>query len=192
MERICKAEGCDRTDIKGKGYCSMHWQRLKKHGTLTPKILKNGPRSQYPAEYKSWEGARQRCYVKTNRAYKYYGGKGIKMCDRWLEKPYGFANFMEDMGPKPSYDRTPNGGKPIWSLDRIDPNKDYEPGNCRWANWVVQEGNRGIVHGDAGIAKIGNMWKARHRTSQAVISGTFTTEEMAKEAKEYWIKKYPA
>lgn len=151
-ERACKAEGCNRTDIKAKGYCSMHWQRIKRNGTLEPKMLKNGPRSKYPAEYKSWENMLQRCYTETNMAYKYYGAKGIKVCDRWREKPYGFANFMEDMGPKPSYDRTPNGGKPVWTIDRIDPTKDYCPENCRWENWVTQEGNRGFVHGDRGYS----------------------------------------
>lgn len=192
MERICKAEGCDRTDIKGKGYCSMHWQRMRKHGSLTPKILKNGPRSQYPEEYKAWEGARQRCYVKTNRAYKNYGGRGIKMCDRWLEKPYGFSNFMEDMGPKPSYERTPRGGNPVWSLDRIDYDGDYCPENCRWADWVTQAGNRGTVHGTAGVKQIDGLWVVRHRTAKAVIRGSFATEEMAIEAKKDWEKKYPS
>lgn len=192
MERVCRAEGCSRTDIKGKGYCSMHWQRIRKNGSLVPKILKNGPRMEYPEEYKSWASMRDRCLNKSATMYKYYGGKGIKICERWLELPNGFPNFLEDMGPKPNHDRTPNGGKPVWSLDRIDPNKDYCKENCRWANWLTQEGNKSIISGKAGVVQVGSMWKARHRTSQAVLSGTFATKEMAEEAKEYWTKKYPA
>ena len=192
MERVCKAEGCSRTDIKAKGYCSMHWQRIKKNGTPEPKILKNGPRLEYPEEYKSWASMRDRCLNKSTNAYKNYGGKGIKICKRWLELPNGFPNFLNDMGPKPSYDKTPRGGKPIWTLDRIDPDGDYTPENCRWADWVTQAGNRGIVHGTAGVKQIDGLWVVRHRTAKAVIRGSFATKEMAVEAKKDWEKKYPS
>lgn len=191
MNRICKARNCARTDIKSHGYCNLHWQRLKRNGTLEPKMLKNGPRSKYPEEYKSWEGALQRCYTKTNNAYRNYGGRGIKMCDRWTEKPYGFSNFIKDMGPKPSYERTATGGKPLYSLDRIDPNGDYCPENCRWATWLEQESNRRINSEKPGIHKQCRLWIARHRTASVNIRGSFPTEEMAIEAKNEWSIKYP-
>ena len=188
----CIAPGCTRTDIKAKGYCNLHWQRIRRNGSLEPKMLKNGPRKQYPQEYRSWEGMFQRCYVKTNPGYQNYGGRGIKDCDRWSEKPYGFQNFMDDMGPKPSYDRTPTGKKPVWTIDRIDPNGDYTPENCRWANWITQESNKHTIDGAAGVSKLENGWKVRHRTASANIYAVFETEEMALEAKEEWKKKYPA
>lgn len=191
MSKICKAPGCERTDIKAKGYCHLHWQRLKRNGTLEPKILKNGPRSKYPEEYKALESARQRCYNKTNGGYKNYGGRGIKVCDRWLEKPYGFQNFMDDMGPKPSYARTPNGGKPIWTLDRIDPNGDYCPENCRWATWLTQESNKRNNSDVPGVRFSNGLWVARHRTSTVVIQASFKEKDLAIEAKKYWNKKYP-
>ena len=191
MERICIAPECNRTDIKSHGYCNLHWQRIKRNGSLEPKMLKNGPRSKYPDEYKSWESARQRCYVKTNPAYSNYGGRGIRMCDRWLEKPYGFSNFIEDMGPKPSHERTATGGKPIYSLDRIDPNGDYCPENCRWATWLDQESNKRNSTETPGINKQCRMWIVRHRTKSVNIRGSFPTKEMALEAKEEWSKKYP-
>lgn len=191
MKNVCIAPECSRTDIKSHGYCNLHWQRIKRHGSTEPKILKNGPRSKYPEEYKALESARQRCYNKTNRAYKNYGGRGIKVCDRWLEKPYGFSNFMEDMGAKPSYARTPNGGKPVWTLDRIDPDGDYCPENCRWATWLTQETNKRTNAEHPGVRLVDGLWVVRHRTSTVVIRGSFKTKEQALEAKTEWNKKYP-
>ena len=80
--------------------------------------------------YNTYHGMKQRCYYKKHKDYKYYGGKGIKVCDRWLES---FDNFVEDMGEKPHPDLT---------LDRKDSNGDYEPSNCRWATHKEQAENR--------------------------------------------------
>lgn len=79
--------------------------------------------------YFSWAKAKRRCTTPTNPDYPNYGGRGIKMCDRWLND---FAAFLADMGPRPSSAHT---------LDRIDVNRDYEPGNCRWAVSAVQSRN---------------------------------------------------
>lgn len=169
----------------------MHWQRIKRNGSLEPKILKNGPRSKYPEEYNSWASMRDRCTNKNHRYYNAYGGRGIKICDRWLELPNGFVNFIEDMGTKPSYDRTSTGGKPIYTLDRIDPDKDYCKENCRWATWLEQEQNKTNSSEYPGIHKQCRMWIARHRTRSVNIRGSFSTKEMAIEAKKYWEEKYP-
>lgn len=93
-----------------------------------------GPR-QYPKmspERISWYGAVRRCEYTRDRNYPYYGGRGIKVCDRW-RVPGGFANFLADMGPRPS---------PRHSLDRIDYNGNYEPSNCRWTTARGQARNR--------------------------------------------------
>lgn len=71
---------------------------------------------------------RQRCNCPTAHNYKHYGGKGIKICERWND----FANFLADMGHRPS---------PKHSIDRIDNTKGYEPGNCRWATQAEQVRN---------------------------------------------------
>ncbi|MFI5404973.1 MAG: hypothetical protein ACHQ1D_00520 [Nitrososphaerales archaeon] len=88
------------------------------------------------SEYNIWNHIKQRCYNKNCKAYLYYGGSGIKVCDRWLIGEYGktgFECFMEDMGKKPE-DKT--------SIDRIDGSRDYCLQNCRWANSKEQSRNR--------------------------------------------------
>lgn len=94
-------------------------------------------------EYCTWINLRRRCYDKNNVGYKTYGGRGIKVCDRWLGEN-GFDNFLSDMGHRP--DNT-NGRE--WSLDRIDTDGDYTPENCRWATAKTQSRNRNnnlLVH----------------------------------------------
>jgi hypothetical protein len=84
------------------------------------------------SEYKIYGGIKTRCLNTNAPAYKYYGGRGIKMCDRWLGDN-GYANFIEDMGRRPSEK---------YSVDRVDVNGDYEPGNCRWATTNEQAKNK--------------------------------------------------
>ena len=79
--------------------------------------------------YVSWRAMRSRCRTKSNASYPSYGGRGIKVCERWQE----FLNFLEDMGERPSLDH---------SIDRIDPDGDYEPGNCRWLIKAEQDARR--------------------------------------------------
>lgn len=81
-------------------------------------------------EYRSWASAINRCSNPENNAWADYGGRGITVCERWRSS---FPAFLEDMGRKPT---------PRHSIDRVDSDKGYEPGNCRWATKKEQANNR--------------------------------------------------
>lgn len=72
----------------------------------------------------------------THPRYADYGGRGIAICERWLD----FENFLADMGERPEGEYP--SGVPHYSLDRIDVNGNYEPGNCRWATVSEQNANQ--------------------------------------------------
>lgn len=89
-----------------------------------------------PAEHSTWAMMINRCTNPRASDYRHYGGRGIKVCDRWL---YGtctktaYECFLIDMGRKPTLKHT---------LDRIDNDGNYEPTNCRWATWTEQRRNQ--------------------------------------------------
>ncbi len=80
-------------------------------------------------EYERWSAMKQRCYDPSCPNYKRYGARGIKVCDRWLAS---YSNFIADMGRRPSSRH---------SLDRINNDGHYEPGNCRWSTKSEQGRN---------------------------------------------------
>lgn len=76
--------------------------------------------------YKIWDGIKQRCYNKNNAQYYNYGGRGIKMCETWVNNP---KQFILDMGERPTIKH---------SVDRIDNNRNYEKSNCKWSTQKEQ------------------------------------------------------
>ena len=84
--------------------------------------------SEAPEHY-IWRSMLVRCTNAANRSYRYYGGRGIKVCERWLQ----FENFLADMGRRPTQQH---------SLERIDNDRGYEPGNCVWDTRSAQQKNK--------------------------------------------------
>ena len=128
---------------------------MSENDSTKPKTIRL--RRQYP-EYGTWMRMRNRCTNKKSDNYAYYGGKGIKVCERWND----FFAFLEDMGPRPTSSH---------SIDRIDSNGNYEPGNCRWATIEEQNRNRcsNLFFTLNGVTRQTHEWSAITGLSMKVI-----------------------
>lgn len=124
-------------------------------------------------EYKVWQGIKRRCYFKSSRNFKYYGGRGITMCSEWVKS---FESFLKDVGHRPSKQH---------SIDRIDVNGNYEPSNCRWSLVSTQRHNtrpRKNKHAP-GVVFRNNEYVARIQINNKRINlGSFKEKKEAAEA----------
>lgn len=145
------------------------------------KIIKHGKyKSQ---EFNTWHMMLQRCYKKNATGYENYGGRGIKVCDRWRDS---FQNFYEDMGNKPSQDHT---------LDRIDVNGDYELSNCKWSTKFQQSVNQRTrkdnTSGVRGVSKSKKSWLSYINVNGSRIRlGLYSNKEEAIKARKEAELKY--
>lgn len=151
MRDICTIEGCSRQSQR-RSYCGMHYQRIMKYGragTAHPLHEHHGKRGL--PEYCAWVSMKDRCFNSNKRDWENYGGRGITVCDPWS---HSFDQFLRDMGPRPG---------PNYSIDRIDVDGNYEPGNCRWTTSNLQAINRRIkitnTTGFRGISYIDRLCK---------------------------------
>lgn len=182
--KICKVENCGRKGIN-KGYCAKHSSQIKRNKTLCLENEFEMHGMSKKPEYSVWVSLKGRCNNKNNTAYKNYGGRGIKICERWSKS---FANFYNDMGSKP---------KKEYSIDRIDTNGNYEPKNCRWTTNIIQGRNQRIrkdnKSGTKGVfyCKTNDFWISTISVDKnRLVLGRFKDLKDAVQAREQAEKKY--
>ncbi|KKL76300.1 hypothetical protein LCGC14_2046290 [marine sediment metagenome] len=126
--KICKIKDCD-IRVLAKDYCDKHYTRFRRHGN--PFHVENERHGMTgTSEYITWYNMIHRCYNGNNTGYKYYGERGITVCDRWRKS---FKAFYVDMGKKPF---------PKAEIDRINNDLGYFPRNCRWATRAQNQQNK--------------------------------------------------
>lgn len=182
---VCSVNGCEREAVC-KGFCMRCYCRAKNH----PKTSRN--RKSLLADYaKEWQvlnAMRQRCYNPNSASYKNYGSKGIKVCDRWMGKN-GLKNFIEDMGRRP--EGTTSKGHPIYTIDRLDPEKDYCKENCRWATWWEQNKHTSRSTENTGVYRVGKTsWRAELTVNGNTYRKQFKSKNDAINYREELEQKY--
>lgn len=174
---LCRCECGRETTVVTDNLKSRHTQscgcysleRATKHGACRA--------GEAMPEYGIWRSMIQRCTNPKDEKFSYYGGRGITVCQRWRES---FANFLEDMGPRPSLNH---------SLDRIDTERGYFTANCRWSLRSVQNHNRrkklnGICQ-YIGVVKNGRGFQAYiDKDGHRYRPGNFPTPEAAAMARD--------
>lgn len=175
----CAVTDCG-TYVYAKGFCQKHYARTYKYGTPDKVIKFVGENRHKHPLYKLYHGMLDRCRNPNNTHFKYYGGRGIQVCERW-QGPKGFTHFLEDMGERPQG----------LTLDRIDNNGNYEPGNVRWATRKQQIANTRIPTTNTSGVKGVHLYKATGKWSAYIYKdrkrkhlGYFSTKIEAMKARE--------
>jgi hypothetical protein len=154
----CSVKGCNRIHM-AKGLCSLHWQRINDRNPINPNIKRK------QTEYIIWTNIKSRCHNPNNPAYKNYGGRGIKMCSKWV---HDYDYFLFCVGNRPSTRH---------SLDRIDNKGDYEPGNVKWSTWNEQQSNKRSNNSTCGVCFAKSYSKKGTWISTLMVNGKYLLRE---------------
>jgi hypothetical protein len=141
-----------------------------------------GGRNKRSAEYKVWTNIKSRCNNPKVECYPRYGGRGVYVCERWMDKENGFANFLADMGERPS---------PKHSIERKKGALGYEPDNCVWATTKEQTRNictnRWLEHN--GVRMIITDWATHFKVTYSSINQRLKRGDTFKQVYDYYTKK---
>lgn len=136
-------------------YACRWWAKHHAGEKRVPKRIRDGFYTEHKDVYDCYLNMKKRCLNKNTTNFNDYGGRGIKICDRWLG-PHGFRNFLSDMGDRPSKE---------YSIGRINNNDGYKPENCRWETPNQQAVNKrnNIPFPGVSYSKSSHMWRARYQ-----------------------------
>ena len=186
MRYICQCS-CGKVINTPTRY-KMEMGHTKSCGCLKKEVMSNNM-SKYKnkgrkVEYNCWRNMKIRCTDTNNSKYSRYGGRGITVCDRWLES---FDNFYDDMGESPFKGA---------NLDRIDNNKGYSPDNCRWVTPFENIMNRECSYDiDVNVYErptgfYTQIIRSKNKKRYKRISYTLATKEKARELRDFWIGEF--
>jgi hypothetical protein len=181
----CKKDIANKTNA----LCWAHYMRKRRHGSplagrKSRELIIGGNGRNHPL-YKTWDMMIQRCTNVNHPSYKRYGGRGIRVCDEWRQSFNAFALYM---GPKPS---------PSHTIDRIDHDGDYRPGNVRWSTRSTQAFNKGVSRmNTSGVRGVGyrkdtKKWVASYKKDGISLRiSNFETPQQAAAQREEWERLY--
>jgi hypothetical protein len=139
---ICSVPECTNS-IHSRGLCNGHYQQNRVGKELAPlRTIRQGEDRKSNPLYDTYRQMLQRCGNPNHKYFSYYGGRGIKVCDRW-KGPDGFNHFLADMGPK----------REGLTLDRHDNDGDYAPENCGWETRTTQQINQRLAENNTSGTK---------------------------------------
>lgn len=160
-------------------------------------VRKNKGGLSYSPLYSIWRAMINRCNNFKSHGYKYYGAKGIKVCEQWENEINGYINFYNWSIKNGYKQETLKSGKNKYTLDRIDSSKGYSPNNCRWVDYETQITNiKKLCTNTSGY--IGVSWSKQEQKWVSIISihnhskriGSFKTQKEAVEARNNFIETH--